>query len=230
MAFNQDLIQRIYNDRQPKSKKQIIYFVGATGCGKSTKLKKLQQTYLGFYQYITHDEIMSFLLHQPNVFARNLSYLYLLSDRLMKAIDNTETSNQNTIFVEGHPILSILYSQALFKSQKGVLITEKDCQKLMGCYNEIIEYINGYEPFQKFHQIIYYINLPLEVNLELLQQQRGCDYIEENEKNELELIRRTIHSDIFNLTKQISNTKVIEVNTLMGLDMVHMYLLGRSSC
>ncbi len=36
----------------------------------------------------------------------------------MNAIDNVEISNKNTIFVEGHPMLSILYCQALFKSQK----------------------------------------------------------------------------------------------------------------
>ena len=70
----------------------------------------------------------------------------------------------------------------------------------------------------------------IEVNLELIQKESGCDEVEENEKEEIELIRRTIHSNIFALAEQSGITKVIEVNTLMGLDIVNMYLLGPSTC
>jgi len=224
------MIQRIYDDRKLKtdSFKRIIYFVGGTGCGKTTKVKKLQQTFRGYYQYIMHDEIISFLLSQPNVFTRNLCYLYTLSDRIIATIENAKVSHKNTIFVDGHPMLSLLYSLALFKSQNGCLITEEDLKALEGCYNEIIGYLSGY--LQNFHQRIYYINLPLEVNLELIQKGSGCNEVEENEKEEIELIRRTIHSNIFALAEQSGITKVIEVNTLMGLDIVNMYLLGPSTC
>ena len=49
MSLSQDLISLLYTHKNrllnPKAKKEIIYFVGASGCGKSTKINKLKATF-----------------------------------------------------------------------------------------------------------------------------------------------------------------------------------------
>ncbi|GAG03271.1 unnamed protein product, partial [marine sediment metagenome] len=42
--------------------------------------------------------------------------------------------------------------------------------------------------------------------------------------------RRTIHSSICKINTQFKNAKVIEVNKIQGLEIIHMYLLGFSGC
>jgi len=84
--------------------------------------------------------------------------------------------------------------------------------------------------FTDFQQTVYYINIPLETNLKLLLNQKKCEEISSDIKNELVSLRKIIHSSIFDLVYQFDNTRVIEVNTLQGLDIIHTYLLGSSGC
>ena len=232
MVLNPDILNSIEQSRKhnPNAKKKIMYFVGANACGKTTKLKTLQYTYGKYYQYISQNGIMSFLLDQPSVYNKNAFYLNAMWDRLIAAIKVANNTNQNIIFVDGHPLLSILCSQAIFSVHGESMITSEQVDILNEKHLEILNYVKDMKFLEGFEQIIYYINIPLELNIELLQNQQSCVELEENEEKELITLRETIHSQIFELAKKHYNTKVVEVNTLIGLDIIHMYLLGTGCC
>jgi ABC-type multidrug transport system ATPase subunit len=232
MSLPNEILNRIQEGKKlnPDAPKRIIYFVGPSACGKTTKIKKLENSFGGFYQYITLEGFASMLLKHPNIFIRSLFYLQALWERLINAIQNTETTNQNTIFMDGHPILSVFQCEAFYRLYEGRVITEKQFSQVKSIYEDIVEYIKTNEYFKDFKHIIYYINIPLEVNLKLLQNKQPGEEITKDMKDELESLRKIIHSGIFDLADQFNDTKVIEVNSLSGLEIINMYLLGSSGC
>jgi len=232
MTLSEEIICRIQEARKlnPNTPKRIIYFVGPTACGKTTKIVTLEKIFGGYYQYITLKESTSFLGNQTSVFIRSLGYLQKIWEGLVNAIQTAEKTNQNTIFVDGHPILSVFQCESIYRFYNGRKITEKQFKLIKGIYREMIDYINSYNTLKDFQQILYYINIPLEENLRLLQKKEDCDVISEEKKTELISLRNIIHSNIFKSNNHFNDTKVIEVNTLSGLEIVHMYLLGFSGC
>jgi ABC-type multidrug transport system ATPase subunit len=232
MSLSNEILYRIQESRKlnPNAPKKIIYFVGPSACGKTTKVKTLEKTFGGYYQYITLDGYSSILDHQANSFFRNLNDLLTISERLVKAIQTATKTHQNTIFVDGHPILSVLKCEAVNRIYNGRIITEKQLRIIYDTYKEIVDYINNNNIFKDFQQTIYYINISLEENLRFLQKREGSSEISEEMKTELVILRRTIHSSICKINTQFKNTKVIEVNKIQGLEIIHMYLLGFSGC
>ena len=168
--------------------------------------------------------------NQPSIFLRNLVDLLTISERLINAIQTAEITHQNTIFVDGHPILSVLLCKAIYTFYDGKVITKKQLNLIIGIYEEIVKDFKYNKNFRDFQQMVYYINIPLETNLKLLLNQKRCEEISNDIKNEFVSFKKIIHSRIFDLNYQFDNTKVIEVNTLQGLDIIHMYLLGSSGC
>ncbi|GAG63377.1 unnamed protein product, partial [marine sediment metagenome] len=136
-------------------------------------------------------------------------------------------TNQNTIFVDGHPILSVFQCESAYRLINSRKITEKQFKLIEGIYREII---NTYNYFKDFQQVIYYINIPLKENLRLLQKKEDCKIITEDKKTELISLRNVIHSNIFKLNNHFKDTKVLEVNTLSGLEIINTYLLGFPGC
>lgn len=232
MSLSNEILFRIQECRKPNpnAPKKIIYFVGPSACGKTTKVKTLEKKLGGYYQYITLDGFSSNLSDQPKIFLRNLVDILTLSERLINAIKTAAKTHQNTIFVDGHPILSVLQCEAMYKLYNGKVITEKQLNLIRGNYVEIVNYFKHNQMFTDFQQTVYYINIPLEINLKLLLNQKKCEEISSDIKNELVSSRKIIHSSIFDLVYQFDNTRVIEVNTLQGLDIIHTYLLGSSGC
>lgn len=211
--------------------KRIVYFVGASGCGKSTKVRRLRQTFGNNYQYVIEDDIMANFLDQTSVFMKYLHYLHAIWNRIIIAIKNTDLYDHKIIFIDGHPILSVIYAQALYKLHNGHLISLNDVKRLTRCHDEIIRYMNKKNIFEGINQTVYYINLPLELNLELLRNRnKGLNDIDETEKKYLLTLREIIHSQIFDLVERLYKTEVVEVNTLDGLDIINMYLLGPGPC
>jgi len=232
MTLSNEILFRIQEGRKlnPNAPKKIIYFVGPFACGKTTKVKTLEKIFGGYYQYITLEGFPSILDYQPSIFLRILVDLLTISEKLINAIQTAVITHQNTIFVDGHPILSALQCEAIYTFYDGKVITQKQLNLIMGIYEEIVNYIKDNKNFTDFQQIVYYINIPLETNLKLLLNQKKCKEISNDIKNEFVSLRKIIHSRIFDLDYQFDNTKVIEVNTLQGLDIIHMYLLGSSGC
>ena len=218
---------RKLNQNAPK---RIIYFVGPSACGKTTKIKTLEKFFGGYYQYITLKESTSLLGDQTSVFIRSLVYLQKIWEELINAIQTAAKTNQNTIFVDGHPILSVFQCESAYRLINSRKITEKQFKLIKGIYREIVDYINSNNTFKDFQQVIYYINIPLKENLRLLQKKEDCKVITEDEKTKLISFRNVIHSNIFELINYFTGTKVIEVNTVGGLEIIHMYLLGFSGC
>ncbi|MFX1329572.1 MAG: hypothetical protein ACFE91_15705 [Promethearchaeota archaeon] len=231
MIISSEILLRIQEGRKfnPNSPKKIIYFVGPTACGKTTKVKNLEKIFGNSCQYITLDGFTSILGNQSNTFLRNLVNLFTLSEKLFNGIETAAKTHQNTIFVDSHPFLSVFQCEAIYKLHNGRNITENQFNLIRDVYKEIVDYINSNNNFKDFQQIIYYINIPLKENLTLLQNKENCREISEDMKNELVIFRSIIHSSIFNVN-QFKDTKIIEVNTISGLEIIHMYLLGRSGC
>ncbi len=232
MTLSNEVLIRIQEGRKlnPNAPKKIIYFVGPSACGKTTKVKTLEKTFGSYYQYITLEGLSSILGNQPSLFLRNLVDLLTISEKLINAIQTAEITHQNTIFVDGHPILSVLLCKAIYTFYDGKVITKKQLNLIMGIYEEIVKDFKYNKNFRDFQQMVYYINIPLETNLKLLLNQKRCEEISNDIKNEFVSFKKIIHSRIFDLNYQFDNTKVIEVNTLQGLDIIHMYLLGSSGC
>lgn len=116
---------------------------------------------------------MSFLVNHQNPFIRSLYCLQTLWDRLIGAIKNADVTYQNTIFVDGHPVLNVLNCEALFRLHEGRVITKKEVDSIKKFNVEIFEYMDKSNLLREFQQIIYYINLPLELNLKFLKSQEN---------------------------------------------------------
>jgi len=232
MTLPNEILLHLQEGRKPNpnSPKKIIYFVGPPACGKTSKVKTLKNNFGGYYQYITLHGYSSIWEHETNSFFRNLVDLLIILERLVNAIQTATQTHQNTIFVNDHPILSVLKCEAVNRIYNGRNITEKQLSIIYDIYKEIVDYFNTNKIFKDFQQYIYYINFPFEENLRLLQKKESCNDISEDMKTELVTFRRIIHSDIFKLTDQFKNIRVIEVNTISGLEIIHMYLLGSSGC
>ena len=232
MTLPNEILLHLQEGRKPNpnSPKKIIYFVGPPACGKTTKIQTLKNNFGGYYQYITLDGYPSIWEYETNFFFRNLVDLLTISERLVNVIQTATKTHQNTIFVDGHPILSVLKCESVYSVYNSKNITEKQLSIIYDIYKEIVDYINTNKIFKDFQQYIYYINFPFEENLRLLQKKESCKEISEDMKTELVTFRRKIHSDIFKLTDQFKGTRVIEVNTISGLEIIHMYLLGSSGC
>ncbi len=228
MTLSQEFFARIQEDIKPNpnSPKKILYFVGPPACGKSTKVRRLKQVFGRYFQYIIAEEYEYHSLEETNKFDTYLTYMQGLWDCIIESVKTSAITHQNTIFVSGHPILGLLESEALYHTYEGSIITEKVFNTIKNSYEDSIEYVNRNEIFKDFQQLVYYINIPLATNLELLRKKTICAEITGDLKRHLECIRDNIHSKIFDLASQFTNTEVIEVNTLMGLDIIHMYLLG----
>ena len=164
MTLTNEILFRIQEDRKlnPQAPKRIIYFVGPTACGKTTKIKTLEKIFGRYYQYIILKESTSLLGDQTSVFIRYLVYLQKICEDLINAIQTAAKTNQNTIFVDGHPILSVFQCESAYRLINSRKITEKQFKLIKGIYREIIDYINAYNIFKDFQQVIYYINIPLK--------------------------------------------------------------------
>jgi len=166
MTLPNEILLRLQEGRKPNpnSPKKIIYFVGPPAYRKTSKVKTLKNNFGGYYHYITLHGYSSIWEHETNSFFRNLVDLLIISERLVNAIQTATQTHQNTIFVNGHPILSsIIYD----------------------IYKEIVDYFNTNKIFKDFQQYIYYINFPFEENLRLLQKKESCNDISEDMKTKL---------------------------------------------
>ncbi|MFW9773875.1 MAG: hypothetical protein ACFFEO_17115 [Candidatus Thorarchaeota archaeon] len=226
-----EILARLQEGRKPNpnSPKKMIFFVGPPACGKTTKIRVLEKNFGNYYQYITLDGL-SPILDNNNKFFRSLNKLLTLSEKIKIAVQTALKTHQNTIFVDGHPILSIFECEAIFRLSNGRDISANQLTIIQEIYKEIVYEINNSKNFRDFQQIIYYINFPFEENLRLLQKKEFCNFITEDIKNELSVFRKVIHSNIFKLSEQFQNLQVIEVNTIISLNIIHMYLLGGSGC
>jgi hypothetical protein len=73
-----------------------------------------------------------------------------------------------------HPVLSVLNCEALYTLDRSDLITKEELDAIKKIYRDLIEYTKANEIFKEFKQTVYYINLPLESNIELLRIKMQC--------------------------------------------------------
>lgn len=232
MSLSREILLKIQEQKKQNldGPKKIVYFVGPEYSGSTSKLYKLKQIFGDTYHYITHEDFIPYVANETRLFLKYLLYLQCTWENLTNALKTITTKDHKTIFVDYHPILSVLNCEALYTLNRSDVITKEELDNIKKIYQDLIIYSKKYEIFKDFKQILYYINLPLESNIKLMRVKMQCEEITDNEKDELECVKDTIHSNIFELRNQFKGTEVIEVNTLMGLDVINMYLIGPSSC
>ena len=145
MGLSQEIISLLHNQNipSPDAPKNIFYFVGPYSCGSTTKVNRLKQIFGKRYQYISHEDFTPFLTTKMSVFIKNLLYLQSSWDNLMSAIRTMAITHQNTIFIDCHPVLSVLNCEGMYKSNKRSFISKQELNCIKRIYRAYTEHDGG---------------------------------------------------------------------------------------
>ena len=205
------------------SKKKVIFLVGVFGSGKTSAIKRLERQYKNQGVYIYEDDSMLFFLANNNITLRHQFYLHVMYYRIHKGIDDLLKSNASFLIVDGHPLLNLIYGQALLDSKltgkysELTKISRSELNKISKAHEQIRNYAKNKGLYQKIEQTVLYVNLPLNENQQLVEK-RGRSAIWGDVGSDFLInLRKSLHNVVYQ-SGILQNIKIIEIKSLEKLE------------
>jgi thymidylate kinase len=200
----------------------IIYLVGAFGCGKTTSSKKLyERCNHKDVKLILEDETLLFFLEHKDLFVRNVYYIPIMYYKLKKAIDK----HPELIICDSHPFVSLLYGQAIYEINLDNNYSYKNIIELERLHYSIYNHAKENGLFENYNQTVIYINLPYDEHLEYVMKrfpEREKGFCEEMNINYFKAVRRVFNKSINHISKELYGCNLVEINDLN--DLLKIYL------
>lgn len=200
--------------------KKIIYFVGAYGCGKTHKVSQMEAKYKDKAFYLYEDDAMLFFLKNQDKYIRQQFYLYTMYYRLEKLFQALNKHDVNLGFVDGHPLLNLVYGRTFFEVDNGHTFNFHELSQVSKAHSRMHQYVRKkwYFTTNIKHHLVY-INLPLEENLENILERKREGFIlnREIDPDYLLAVRRILNSEIFHL-KDFYHSTLHELKSRNELD------------
>lgn len=202
--------------------KKIIYFVGAYGCGKTTSTLKYANQ-IPNSTYILEDKTMIEMMKRIKMKNAPLIDTFIIMTYYYRIIKKIFSEN-DALFVDGHPLLSMIYLRANFELLNGLDVNMRDLfdfARIRFQMNKLTQ-----DLFEGIDQEIIYINLPFDVHFDQVYERliddedRYENFPMEDDIDWFTAIRRILHSEIFDLGSKLYNCKVTEVNSLEEIDKI----------
>ena len=197
--------------------KKIIYFVGAYGCGKSTTVERLVNKTTRS-DCILEDKPVLDMIKQVKIHNMPLienyvlmTYYYRILEKLNEDIDY--------LFVDGHPILMMIYLRANFELENGMDVNLKNLLNFGRIRFQMWKLTKAL--FMAIEQEIVYINLPFEKHYDLVYKRydsRREDFPLEDDPDWFAAVRRVLNSEIYHIGREMYGCSITEINSLEQLD------------
>jgi len=201
--------------------KKVIYFIGAYGCGKTTKVLSLRRKSKEKARILTEDDYMLTFLKMPDKFLRQQFYLFTMYYRLHKAIEELlEDDKAEVLLVDGHPLLNLVYGRVFFEMYNGLTLNYLQLTEISKAHWHMNEFAKKTGIFEGLEQTLCYIDLPFDVNMGMIyDRNRNGRYgnPEEIDEDFLLLIKRVLSSEITYLS-QMYRASVVNINSIKELD------------
>jgi len=205
--------------------KTVVYFVGAYGCGKTNIVERLGKQYGRKAICQVEDEATLFFLKGTDKYMTELFYLFSMYYRLRDTLDVLIKLDADFAFIDGHPLNNLVYGRAFFELDDGHTFNfyeMSQCAKMHSRMHQYCKRKGMYEDLtgKQLKQILVYIDLPFDVNRELiLSRNRNQRYIAgEVDEYYLLSVRRIFQSEIFHLARYYDIQKVITIKSLEELE------------
>jgi len=197
--------------------KKIIYFVGAYGCGKSTTVERLVNKTTRSDCMLEDKSILDMIkkvkIHNMALIENYvlMTYYYRLLEKLNEDIDY--------LFVDGHPIIMMIYLRANFELENGMDVNLKDLLDFGRIRFQMWKLTK--DLFRGIEQEIVYINLPFEKHYDLVYNRydsRKEDFPLEDDPDWFAAVRRVLNSEIYHIGREMYGCSITEINSLEQLD------------
>jgi len=170
--------------------------------------------------YLYEDEAMLFFLYNQDKYMRQQFYLHALYYRIEKMIESMKKHDIDFGFVDGHPLLNLVYGRTFFEIDNGHTFNYHELTQISKAHSRMHQYVRKKWYFNKDikHHIIY-INLPIEENMEnILGRNRNEKYTNrEIDPDYLLAVRKILHSEIYHLV-DFYHSKLHEIKSRLELD------------
>ena len=200
--------------------KKIIYFVGAYGCGKTSAVERMQKLYEDKAFYVYEDDAMLFFLYNQDKYIRQQFYLHAMYYRIEKALQGMKKHDVDITFVDGHPLLNLVYGRTFFEIDNGHTFNYHELTQISKAHSRMHQYVRKKWYFNKdLKHYIVYINLSLDENMDNVLKRNRHDnpVVNEVDPDYLLAVRKILQSEIFHL-KDFYHSTLHEIKTRDELD------------
>lgn len=197
--------------------KKLISFLGAFGSGKTTAVKNLELRYKYNYEYVYEGDTILDFLKQKGLYFRQSSFLNIIWYKLLSAIKNVINFDKLGVITDTHPIHGLIYAQTFFEIENGIGLNLRDLSLIQSMHYNLWKHF--YHKIHVFDNIVYYINLPIEINYQNVEK-RNRAHMGELDMDYLLNVRKNMDFSLRRIAESMYNAKVIEINSLEELDKI----------
>jgi len=197
--------------------KKIIYFVGAYGCGKSTAVKNLASKTTRSASILEDKPILD-MLKQVKIKNMPIIENYVLMSYYYRILEKLD-DDVDYLFIDGHPIIMMIYMRANFELENGMDVNLKELLDFGRIRFQMWKITQ--DLFRGIEQEIVYINLPFEKHYDLVYNRyaaRKVDFPLEDDPDWFSAIRRVLHSEIYHIGREMYGCSITEINSLEQLE------------
>lgn len=199
-----------------KMSKQIIYLIGAYGCGKTTAVKNIAEKRADIFPIIEDKTTLHFL-QSKNITLRSHFYMPVYFYRIKKAIEETE---KPIILVDGHPMIPFFYMQCFFEMEGGHTVTIRDILNFGALHNSMV--LHCQEMLMGNPQKVIHIELPIEKHWDMVLKRfvgnRMNEFGEEADIDYLKTIRRVFNQHAKMMAEEMYYAEYVKVDNLEKIE------------